>query len=51
MEGSGTHLHIEWLKDDASLFGPIALQGKNEALKGRDILAIETQNRTPSAQG
>jgi hypothetical protein len=34
MEGAGAHLHVVRLQNDASPFGPIALKGKNQILKG-----------------
>ncbi len=34
VEGAGTHLHVVRLQDHAAQLGPVALQGKNEILKG-----------------
>jgi hypothetical protein len=40
MEGTGTHLHVIGLENDTTLFGPIALQSEDKALKGRYIVVF-----------
>ncbi len=37
MEGAGPHFHIQRLEDHAALFGPVLLQGQDQALKGFHI--------------
>ena len=34
MEGAGTDLHVQGLEDHAALFGPVLLQGEDQALEG-----------------
>jgi hypothetical protein len=37
VEGPGAHLGVIWLHDDATLPGPVILQGKYYLLKGREV--------------
>jgi hypothetical protein len=41
VEGAGPLLHVVGLLDDAALFGPIVLQGKDQVLKGHDASGQE----------
>ncbi|GAB3341142.1 hypothetical protein GCM10027512_09390 [Chromohalobacter beijerinckii] len=34
MKGAGSDFHIQGLHDYAALFGPVLLQGKDQALEG-----------------
>jgi hypothetical protein len=34
MEGTGADFHVVWLQDDATISGPVIVQGQDEALEG-----------------
>jgi hypothetical protein len=52
MEGTGTHLHVVGLQNDAALFGPVVLQDKDQVLKGQkiafSICRISTHGESPN---
>jgi hypothetical protein len=41
VERAGTNLHIEWLYQNATLFGPISLQAVDEILESHENPVIE----------